>query len=281
MSFMNPNHAQHMAAVLCPKFTPIASIVGSSLIIRDVILLIKNRSDDLSTRHRLLAGMSICDILSSSAWFLTSWPIPEDTPFVLWNIGTKQTCSAQGFFVQLAIGTVLYNACLAMYYLLVIRYGWKNEYIGKHVEPWMHFVVVGFALSTGVAGLALNVFNSNGYICTISSYPRFCNESSFENKGSTNCIRGAYANVYWVAFWILPACCILVFLAVSLFLVYWKIRTIESGSSRFQGLLQHRFALQSFMYVGAMSITWGPLIGLYIYRETTSNPFNWWVSGSL
>jgi hypothetical protein len=174
---------------------------------------------------------------------------------------------------------VLYNACLALYYLLVIRYGWKNEYIAKHVEPWMHFVAVGFAFSTSVAGLILNVFNPHGYICTISSYPRFCNES-FENKGPTNCIRGAYARVYLVAFWLGPACCIIAFLAVSLFLVYWKIRTIESSSSRFQGLLQHRFALQSFMYVGAMFLTWGPLIGVYIHREITSKPPNWWVSRS-
>jgi hypothetical protein len=46
--------------------------------------------------------------------------------------------------------------------------------------------------------------------------------------------------------------------------------------------LQQRFALQAFKYVGAMLITWGPLIGVYIYREITNNKFpKWWVSGSL
>jgi hypothetical protein len=275
-----PNDAQLIASVLCPKFTPIASVVGSSLIIRDVIQIRKNGSDELSTRHHILAGMSVCDILSSSAWFLTSWPVPEDIPFGLWNVGNKQTCSAQGFFIQLAIGSSIYNACLALYYLLVIRYGWKNEYIAKRVEPWMHFVAVGFALSTAVAGWALDIFNPVGYICTISAYPRFCTQSC-ENKGPTNCIRGDNARVYLVAFWLGPACCTIVFLAVSLFLVYWKIRTIESGSFQFQGQLRHRFALQSFMCVGAKLITWGPLIGLYIHREITSKPPNWWVSRSL
>jgi hypothetical protein len=70
---MSFNEASLTAAVLCPKFTAAASVMGSSLIVRDVFLRGKNKSDDSSTRHRLLAGMSVCDILSSSAWFLTSW----------------------------------------------------------------------------------------------------------------------------------------------------------------------------------------------------------------
>jgi hypothetical protein len=274
--------AQLMATVLCPKFTAAASAVGSSLIIRDVIQIRKNTSDELSTRHRILAGMSVCDIISSSAWFLTSWPVPEDLPFGLWNVGNRRTCSAQGFFIHLGIGTVTYNACLALYYLLVIRYGWKNEYIAKRVEPWMHFVAVGFALSTGVASLALNIFNpiGFGFSCSITSPPPMCAQSS-ESRSPTDCIHGDDANIYLIAFWVGPACCIIVFLAMSLFLVYWRIRTVESSSSHFQsqpGRLQQRFALQAFLYVGAMFITWGPMIGVYIHREVASKPPNFWVS---
>jgi hypothetical protein len=275
-----PDDTQLMAGALCPKFTAIASVVGSSLIIRDVIEKRKNRSDALTTRHRLMVGMSVCDILSSSAWFLTSWPVPEDLRFAVWNVGTTQTCSAQGFFVQLGIGTVLYNACLALYYLLVIRYGWKSDYIAKRVESWMHFVAVGFALSTSVAGLALDFFNPVGNFCIIAPYPPLCTQS-YENKGPTNCIRGDNTHIYLVAFWLGPACCITVFLAVSMFLVYCKIRTTEGGSSHLQsqpGRLQRRFASQALLYVGAMFTTWGPLMGLYIHREVTSKPPNWWVS---
>jgi hypothetical protein len=282
---MQPSDVQLTAAVLCPKFTAAASVVGSSLIIRDIILRRKNKADDLSTRHRLLAGMSVCDILSSSASFLTSWPVPEDvswTIWTVWNVGNKQTCTAQGFFIQWGIGTATYSASLALFYLLVIRYGWKNEYISKYVEPWMHFVAVGFALTTSVAALALDLFNPIGYMCFIAAYPRFCTQS-YENKGPTNCTRGDNARIYQEAFWIVPACCIIVWLAVSMFLVYWKIRTIESGSSHFQsqpGRLQRRFAVQAFLYVGAMFITWGPLLGMYISWWITAKPPNWWVSRS-
>jgi hypothetical protein len=281
-----PSDAQLIAGVLCPKFTAIASVVGSSLIIRDIILLKKNKSDTFSTRHRLLCGMSVCDILSSSALFLGSWPVPEDTILgflTVWNVGNTQTCSAQGFFVQFGVGTVLYNACLALYYLLVVRYGLNNEYIAKRVEPWMHFVAVGFALSVGVAGLTLDLFNQTVHSCAISAYPRFCAQS-YENKGPTTCIRGDNARFYQVAFWVGPVCCVVIWLAVSMFLIYWKIRTIERGSSHSQsqpGRMQRRFALQAFLYVGAMILSWGLLIGLYIYEEVAVKPINWWVSRSL
>ena len=111
-----PSDAQLMAGALCPKFTAVASVLGSSLIIRDVIQIRNNKSDALTTRHRLLVGMSVCDILSSSASFMTSWPVPEDFLFTVWNVGTTQTCSAQGFFysigywdgaLQRMFGTVL------------------------------------------------------------------------------------------------------------------------------------------------------------------------------
>jgi hypothetical protein len=284
--FWDPSDAQIMALALCPKVTAIASLAGSSLIIYDVVILRKKRSDEISTRHRLLTGMSVCDIMSSSAWFLASWAVPKDMPMIIdtvdtvWNVGNRQTCTAQGFFAHLAIGTVIYNACLALYYLLVIRYGWKNKYIAKRIEPWMHFVAVGFALGTGVVGLALDLFNPFGFACTINAYPPLCIQS-FENKGPTNCTRGDNARIFQVVFWLGPACCITVFLAVSMFLVYWKIRTIERGSARFQcrsGRMQQRFILQAFLYVGAMFITWGPLIGIYIYRGSTGKVPNWWVS---
>jgi hypothetical protein len=281
---MSFNEARLTAAVLCPKFTAAASVVGSSLIVRDVILRRRNKSDDFSTRHRLLAGMSVCDIISSSAWFLTSWPVPEDVTWTVWNVGNDRTCTAQGFFIQCGgIGTLTYNACLALYYMLVIRYGWKNEYISRHVEPWMHFVAIAFALSTSFAALALDLYNPIGWTCGIAAYPPYCTQS-YENKGPTNCIRGDNARIYQVVFWLGLACCVMVFVAVAMLLVYCKIHAIESGSSRFQsqpGRMQQRFALQAFFYVGAMFITWGMMVGLYIYWESTDKWANWWVSRSV
>lgn len=147
----------------------------------------------------------------------------------------------------------------------------------------MHFVAISFALSTAVAALALDLYNPIGWTCGITAYPPYCTQS-YENKGPTDCIHGDNARIYQVVFWLGLACCIMVFLAVSMFLVYWKIRTIENGSSYFQsqpGRMQQRFALQAFLYVGVMFITWGLMVRLYIHWEISDKRANWWESRSI
>jgi hypothetical protein len=84
--------------------------------------------------------MSVCDILSSSPWFLIL-AVPE---IYLGRLerGTKQTCNA---FFTMHVWPVL----LAGHYDLEERI--------PHIEPWMHFVAICSALITGVARLALDL----------------------------------------------------------------------------------------------------------------------------
>jgi hypothetical protein len=67
-----------------------------------------------------------------------------------------------------------------------------------------------------------------------------------------------------------------------MFLVYWNIRTIESGSSHFQsqpGRLQRRFAVQAFLYhVGATFI--GRSLVL-ILRNTFKHHHSLWVTDEM
>ena len=56
-----------------------------------------------------------------------TWPIPIGTKGVYLASGNKATCDAQGFFQQFfGVAPPLYNGSLAVYYFLIIRYGWKN-----------------------------------------------------------------------------------------------------------------------------------------------------------
>jgi hypothetical protein len=85
---------------------------------------------------------------------------------------------AQGFFIQMALGTVLYNGCLAFFYLLVIRYGMSPDKIAQTVEPcWMFLLALGSAMGTSVTGIFLELYNPIGWVCTIMSYPHWCIES--------------------------------------------------------------------------------------------------------
>ena len=100
--------------------------------------------------HRLLLGLSTFDFLSSCACFFSTWPIPTDSAGpVEFAVGTTATCVTQGFFIQLSIGGPLYNFCLAIYYLLVLKHRWTESKI-KTIEKYFHFIpwTIGIVLAT-------------------------------------------------------------------------------------------------------------------------------------
>jgi hypothetical protein len=202
-----PSEAATNAFLILPKVTSVLSLIGSSIILRDVTKI--RGTHKYSPRHRLLAGMSVCDLMASAAMSLTSWPIPKDFLLIKWNVGNQATCTAQGFFSQMALGTNAYNCCLAIYYLLTIRQGWSDEKISKRTEPIMHIVSFGFALGTGVSGLGLSLFNPRGVQCWIAPVPRGCIESckAHQLELPTNpnpCRRGDNAHLYNMAFLYAP-----------------------------------------------------------------------------
>jgi len=297
-------HSQKIALVLVPKASALASILGSAWMLRDLLAVLRNDSYDrgsqegVTSRHRILAGMCVFDVLSSTAWFMTSWPIPQEgVAWTLWNVGTVQTCSAQGFFIHMAMGTILYNACLALYYLLAIRYSVKNPGIANYWEPWMHLVSIGFPLGTGMASLLLGLYNPVGWSCTITAYPPWCTQS-VDGQGVTDCIRGDNAKIYNRAFWLGPAVFVWVFLVLSMGLIFCKIRRVEnntlaysaasfrasttsttqSHSNNRPGHLQRRFVVGAIYYVGAMLVTWSLHLGTFIYYEVTGHRINYWLS---
>ena len=71
-------------------------------------------------------------------------------------VGTQGTCSAQAFFAQFSLSTVMYNASLAVYYVLVVVKKKKDNEIAR-IEPWMHVNALAWGLGTGIGGLSLTV----------------------------------------------------------------------------------------------------------------------------
>ena len=195
---------QQMAVAIAPKFTAFASAVGSSCA---CFLILRGGSGSGSnqkrTYHRLVLGMSMCDFSASVAWFFTTWPIPRGTPGVYGAVGTQQTCSAQAFFAQFSLSTVMYNATLCVYYVLVIVKGWKDEDIVK-IEPFFHGHAIAWGLGTGLASLGLTLFNQVGWDCWISAAPLGCQESWNSPDGTTTCVRGDNGSLYQWAFYYAP-----------------------------------------------------------------------------
>ena len=287
--------AQQKAVAIAPKFTAFASAVGSAV---TCFLILRRGSGSSSsgskkrTYHRLVLGMSMCDFSASVAWFFTTWPIPQGTPGVYAAVGTQQTCSAQAFFAQFSLSTVMYNATLCVYYVLVIVKGWKDEDIVK-IEPFLHGHAIAWGLGTGLASLALTLFNQVGWDCWISAAPLGCQESWNSPDGTTTCVRGDNGSLYQWAFYYAPLWFVIVLVSGLMYWVYHTVKAQEKamdkykvsavgtssgndngneddeigGSSRKPGQLRRqpsvaqlsnykRIQKQAFFYVGAFFVTW-------------------------
>ena len=275
--------SQQMAVAIAPKFTAFASAVGSAC---TCFLILRggsgsgSRSSQKRTYHRLVLGMSMCDFSASVAWFFTTWPIPRGTPGVYAAVGTQQTCSAQAFFAQFSLSTVMYNATLCVYYVLVIVKGWKDEDIVK-IEPFFHGHAIAWGLGTGLASLGLTLFNQVGWDCWISAAPLGCQESWNSPDGTTTCVRGDNGSLYQWAFYYAPLWFVIVLVSVLMYWVYHTVKIQEKAMNKYKvsvandtgdeggnkrGLKRQpsqiqlsnykRIQKQALFYVGAFFVTW-------------------------
>lgn len=137
--------------------------------------------------HRLLVGMSVLDVLQSLAAAVGTLAVPASTG-VVFGFGTAATCSAQGFFSQLASAIPMYTACLNTYFMLRIRYNVSELVLQTRYEVWFHAIPIGFAVVTSSLGAALKIFNPSALPeigCWIERYPSDCH---LPGKGP--CTRG-------------------------------------------------------------------------------------------
>mgnify|MGYP000313952378 CR=1 FL=1 len=198
--------AQQWALVIVPKVTGFISILFSGLVILTVCLDKEKRN---KTYHRLLLGISCVDI-SSSFWLgLSTWPIPRETG-IKGSRGNTLSCTVQGFFTQFGVASSFYNASLSVFYLLVIRYGWKEKRI-RQVEPFLHAIPILWGLGTSIAGTCLTIFNSANLWCWIASYQD----------------RGANANLYRWVFFYGPLWSMIFIVTINVILIFQHVRRIE------------------------------------------------------
>lgn len=108
------SHYKSKIIAIAPKFPAVLSILGSSIIIRKVVSSPEKRKD---VYHRIMFGLSCCDIIASLNYFTGTWLIPKGQVGGLGPVfmasGSKVTCSLSGFFTNFAVASPLYNGTLA------------------------------------------------------------------------------------------------------------------------------------------------------------------------
>jgi len=240
---------------IVPKFTSLLSIIGSTMIISQVLQSKPNRNH---TQQRLVCVMSIIDLTVSTAWFLTPFFVTQDMDQFLWSIGNRSTCSLQGFIVQFSISGVLYNASLSLYYLLVIKYGFQQRDI-IIIEKYMHAFALLFGITTATTALALNLYEDANWDCWISP-----TKQTFQ----------------WT-FFFAPLWIAIIFVVTCMLNIFLHVRSVERSSiqwsqvsGRVVRLTKTRaVAQQGALYVGAFFVTWlFPTIARLVKLSGTEPP---------
>jgi len=142
------------------------TFLGASFIIWDVVSNVMYRT---AVFHQLLFAMACFDIITAIAWAFAAAPMPADGPF--WIVGTKgskQTCTAQGFFVQLGLTSVFYNVSLAVYYVLVIVYRWRE----RDLQAIRHYLFgIPFVVGVCLAVVGIRYYRWIEYGCHLRPPP--------------------------------------------------------------------------------------------------------------
>jgi len=233
--------AQRRALAIVPKCTGFLSMMGSFIIILDVL---RNRKKRKQTYSRIMCAMSCFDFITSTMYALSTWPIPRGSG-PLWAAGTQETCTAQGFFIQLSLAAPMYNLCLALYYVFIIKYRWSDYKLAsaeRFIHPFIGFTAIGIA----IAGLPLKIYNSANVWCWIAPSDRMNNPDE-----ANNVYRWAF---YYVELWI-----IIILVTGIMGLVVTSVTQTTNKSATYHSRRTNKVAqvrMQALCYVSAFYVTW-------------------------
>lgn len=170
--------------------------------------------------HRLMLGLSIHLIIYSCWYMYGTAAVPSGTPGVWRPRGTIQTCTAQGFFLQVSFAIPIYYSFLSLYSFQAVRYNFDVDRY-QWIEKWIHLIVHIFPLGSAFYLLHIEAFNPSGHLlCWIDSIPFGCGHGS-----GIECQRGPQ-NIEQIA-WIfagLPALLMLLFPTFVMLALYILVR---------------------------------------------------------
>jgi hypothetical protein len=216
--------AKYYSALVVMVISCLLSILGSLTI---AYLILRKGLWKKDFFQRIMLGLCVADLISTMATLVQPLLMPRFTrvPVALGNV---HTCEAVAFLSLFVWASYLYSAEISLYFLLTIRYNWKEVRIKSVLEPWVHIFPWVIPLVIGSASLALTSFNPSSVlgVCTFASYPVDCRISDDPNA----CERGSYETLRFVLW---PAAGIATVAATCGFVWTWLVfRTVRDQSRR-------------------------------------------------
>ena len=215
---------------LGPKLPALLSMLGSYCIIRECVCEIRRKTKrgggSCRTLLRALVALSVADLFSSAAWFLSTWMFPSNMKDDAWgNIGSLATCNIQGFLLQLGISAgPCFNTLYAYFSLLMLRYRWRDQDL-QRMEPYIHATIWIGSVGLATFPIFLELYNPFGQVCWVEAYPLDCE--------GDECERGGHARPYSIALSIFPVWLCIGLAAVCLYLIWKTVRDTEDRASQY------------------------------------------------
>lgn len=227
---------------IAQKFPSFFSVIGATMIVSSVLRSKKNLQ---KVQQRLVCAMSFVDLFVSIVWVATNLLMHKENQTYPWTIGNDATCKAQGAIVQFSIASVVYNACLSVYYLLIIKFNWKENQT-RGLEKFFHFISLAFGLATSSTALALDLYHPADWDCWIAPTPEG------EKANLVNILRWCF---FFGPLWVSIAISLTVMV-----ILYFHVNNIEKeiakGSENNKMEKTKSVAAQGRLYIIAFLITW-------------------------
>jgi MFS family permease len=168
-----------LAGFIVPMFTGLLSACSSGLII---YIISKSPQKLSTTHHRIMAFMSVFDIIASIFIALGTIMMPTDNVFDFEGpmLGNKVTCQIQGWFVIFgSSGGASLFMCLSCYFVCKLTFKVNSERIRSCFEPIMYAYAVFVSLFSASYYLSKDLLHPDPSHthCTIAPYPISCDES--------------------------------------------------------------------------------------------------------
>ena len=122
------NETQEDVLAFLPYFTAPLSVVGADLTLWAIWF--DRRTLLQQVYQRIMLALSVLNLITSLAMIILGpWAVPTDYAYGRSGRGHVATCEASGFFLTLYVGTIWYSTFLAIQFVLLLRWEWKDRYV--------------------------------------------------------------------------------------------------------------------------------------------------------
>lgn len=268
LPFEEWSDTQLLTVAVVQRGSSFLSMMGSTYIIWKIVDPQQTEQTLNKMYQRIMFSLSVSDVVGSLGLFLKDWAMPADSlhsEFLYGNVGNRVTCDAQGFFVQCGYyAAILYNVVLAYYFLMTVKYGWR-EATWRKLEPFLHSFAILFPFATAIVCSVTGHFNHSLMSCWIQSYPLDC-----ETSDDIDCIRGENAALYRLIFMVFPCIVCVISISTCMTKLCLFVRRVESDAMKYSlhssrngvGCLKKtkKVFRRSCWYVGALVVVWAPML---------------------